>query len=72
MAPTQSSELGLAYEFGYSDQAHFIHEFNYYMGVSPNAYLARHQPIMAGAWKNRKALLGSPVQVLQPPQNPKA
>jgi hypothetical protein len=37
------------------------------MGASPRAYLARHQPIMAGAWKNRKALLGSPVQVLQPP-----
>ena len=54
----------------FTDQAHFIHEFNYYMGVSPTAYLARHQPIMAGAWKNRKALLGSPVQVLQPPSGP--
>lgn len=51
----------------FTDQAHFIHEFNYYMGVTPGAYLARNQPIMAGAWKNRKALLGSPVQVLQPP-----
>ena len=51
----------------FTDQAHFIHEFNYYMGVSPGAYLARHQPIMADAWKNRKELLGSPVQVLQPP-----
>jgi AraC-like DNA-binding protein len=56
----------------FTDQAHFIHEFNYYMGVSPSAYLARHQPIMAGAWKNRKALLGSPVQVLQPPSSPRA
>lgn len=55
----------------FTDQAHFIHEFNYYMGVSPGAYLARHQPIMAGAWKNRKALLGSPVQVLQPPSKPR-
>jgi len=54
----------------FTDQAHFIHEFNYYMGVSPTAWLARHQPIMAGAWKNRKALLGSPVQVLQPPSGP--
>jgi AraC-like DNA-binding protein len=53
----------------FTDQAHFIHEFNYYMGVSPGAYLARHQPIMAGAWRNRKALLGSPVQVLQPPSS---
>lgn len=51
----------------FADQAHFIHEFHYYMGVSPKAYLARHQPFMAEAWNRRKALLGSPVQVLQPP-----
>jgi AraC-like DNA-binding protein len=53
----------------FTDQAHFIHEFNYYMGVTPSAWLARHQPIMADAWKNRKAVLGSPVQVLQPPSS---
>ena len=52
----------------FTDQAHFIHEFNYYMGMSPGAYLAREQPFMADAWKRRKALLGSPVQVLQPPE----
>jgi AraC-like DNA-binding protein len=51
----------------FTDQAHFIHEFNFYMGLSPSAYLARDQPFMAEAWKRRKALLGSPVQVLQPP-----
>ena len=53
----------------FTDQAHFIHEFNYYMGLSPGAYLAREQPFMAEAWKRRKALLGAPVQVLQPPGN---
>lgn len=51
----------------FADQAHFIHEFNYYMGATPGAYLAREQPFMAEAWNRRKALLGSPVQVLQPP-----
>jgi AraC-like DNA-binding protein len=51
----------------FADQAHFIHEFNYYMGMTPKAYLAREQPFMAEAWKRRKALLGAPVQVLQPP-----
>jgi AraC-like DNA-binding protein len=51
----------------FSDQAHFIHEFNYYMGTTPKAYLARPQPIMGEAWKRRKALLGAPVQLLQPP-----
>jgi len=50
----------------FTDQAHFIREFRYYMGMSPSAYLAREQPFMAEAWKRRKALLGSPVQVLQP------
>jgi AraC-like DNA-binding protein len=52
----------------YADQAHFIHEFNYYMGMTPKAYLTRNQPFMAEAWRRRKALLGSPVQVLQPPK----
>jgi len=51
----------------YADQAHFIHEFNYYMGMTPKAFVARVAPFMAEAWKRRKALLGSPVQVLQPP-----
>ncbi|MFI4950579.1 MAG: helix-turn-helix domain-containing protein [Caulobacterales bacterium] len=50
----------------YADQAHFIHEFNYYMGMTPKTYLARDQPFMAEAWRRRKALLGAPVQVLQP------
>jgi len=54
------------------DQAHFIHEFKFYMGVSPNTYLAREQPFMAEAWKRRKALLGAPVQVLQPPSKARA
>lgn len=50
----------------FTDQAHFIREFKYYMGMSPSAYLAREQPFMADAWKRRQAVLGSPVQVLQP------
>jgi AraC-like DNA-binding protein len=56
----------------FADQAHFIHEFNYYMGATPGAYLAREQPFMAEAWSRRKALLGSPVQVLQPPSKSQA
>lgn len=56
----------------FADQAHFIREFRYYMGESPRAYLAREQPFMGEAWKRRKALLGAPVQVLQPPTGPGA
>jgi AraC-like DNA-binding protein len=54
----------------FTDQAHFIREFKHYMGQSPRAYLARHRPFMAEAWKRRKAVLGAPVQVLQPPTEP--
>jgi AraC-like DNA-binding protein len=51
----------------YTDQSHFIREFQYYMGMSPTAYLAWAQPFMAEAWARRQALLGAPVQVLQSP-----
>jgi AraC-like DNA-binding protein len=51
----------------FTDQAHFIREFKHYMGQSPRAWLARERPFMAEAWRRRKALLGAPVQVLQPP-----
>jgi AraC-like DNA-binding protein len=51
----------------FTDQAHFIREFRYYMGQTPRAYLAREQPFMAEAWRRRQAVLGSPVQVLHPP-----
>lgn len=54
----------------FTDQAHFIREFKYYMGQSPRAYLAQERPFMSEAWKRRKALLGAPVQVLQPPERP--
>jgi AraC-like DNA-binding protein len=53
----------------YTDQSHFIREFQYYMGMSPTAYLAWAQPFMAEAWKRRKELLGAPVQVLQKPSS---
>jgi len=67
MRETGEGTWSQALDGQFTDQAHFIHEFSYYMGSTPKQYLARVQPIMAEAWKRRKALLGSPVQVLQPP-----
>ncbi len=67
MRETGDGTWSQALDGQFTDQAHFIHEFNYYMGSTPKQYMARVQPIMAEAWKRRKALLGSPVQVLQPP-----
>ena len=67
MRETDEGTWTQALDGQFTDQAHFIHEFSYYMGATPGQYLARPQPIMGEAWKRRKALLGSPVQVLQPP-----
>lgn len=64
-APAESWSHALDDQF--TDQAHFIREFRHYMGDSPRAYLARQRPFMAEAWRRRKAVLGAPVQVLQPP-----
>ncbi len=64
-APADGWSTSLDQQF--TDQAHFIREFRYYMGQPPRAYLARERPFMLEAWKRRQAVLGSPVQVLHPP-----
>jgi len=69
MRDSEGATMSQLLDAHFSDQAHFIHEFNYYMGTTPKVYLARPQPILAQAWKRRKALLGAPVQLLQPPTN---
>jgi len=33
----------VAYRFGYYDQSHLIHDFNYYLGISPEQYLKTRQ-----------------------------
>jgi AraC-like DNA-binding protein len=67
MRDSEGGTMSQLLDAHFTDQAHFIHEFNYHMGTTPKVYLARPQPIMGQAWQRRKALLGAPVQLLQPP-----
>lgn len=51
----------------YVDQPHFIRECHYFLGMSPRVFFARPQPFMRQTGDRRKALLGSPVQILHAP-----
>jgi len=51
----------------YHDQAHFNRDFRYFMGLSPNAYMARPHPIVDAAVRGRMAAEGAPMQVLHRP-----
>ncbi|MGX7894169.1 helix-turn-helix domain-containing protein [Tsuneonella sp. HG222] len=51
----------------YHDQAHFNRDFKYFMGLSPNAYMARPHPIVDAAVRGRMAAEGAPMQVLHRP-----
>jgi AraC-like DNA-binding protein len=37
------SWVSLANDLGYTDQAHFIHEFHHFSGINPRAYLTDHR-----------------------------
>ncbi|WP_134091148.1 AraC family transcriptional regulator [Olivibacter sp. XZL3] len=38
----------IAYRYGYYDQSHLIHDFNYYLGVSPEQYLKSREDMCLG------------------------
>lgn len=52
----------------YHDQAHFVHEFHSFMGMSPSEYAAAPHPILAAFMAERQRIWGSPVQTLDKPR----
>lgn len=54
-------------DWQYVDQAHFVRDFQRFMGMSPSRYAALDHPIMSAAAKARMAAAGEAVQVLHQP-----
>lgn len=52
----------------YHDQAHFVHEFQAFMGMSPSEYAAMPHPILGAFMAERQRVWGSPVQTLDKPR----
>lgn len=52
----------------YHDQAHFVHEFHAFMGMSPSEYAAMPHPILSAFMAERQRVWGSPVQTLDAPR----
>ena len=48
----------------YHDQAHFVHEFRSFMGMSPSEYAAMPHPVLGAFAAERRRVWGSPVQTL--------
>ena len=53
----------------YHDQAHFVHEFHTFMGMSPTQYAAMPHPVLTAFMENRQRVWGSPVQTLDIPHH---
>jgi methylphosphotriester-DNA--protein-cysteine methyltransferase len=51
----------------YHDQAHFVHDFRRFMGMSPSAYAKLDKPILVAAARARMAIAGQAVQALHDP-----
>jgi AraC-like DNA-binding protein len=56
----------------YVDQAHFNHDFQRFMGMSPTAYFARRRAILEQAARLREAMFGRALQGLHEPVRPTA
>ena len=53
----------------YHDQAHFVHEFHTFMGMSPTQYAQMPHPILSGFMAERQRVWGSPAQTLDQPRH---
>lgn len=52
----------------YTDQPHFVHEFQAFMGMNPSEYAALPHPVLAPFMAERAKVWGSPVQTLHIPR----
>ena len=52
----------------YTDHAHFTHEFQSFMQMSPSDYAAIEHPILSAFMAERARVMGSPVQTLDRPE----
>lgn len=55
-------------DLNYTDHAHFTHEFQAFMHMSPSEYAALDHPILAAFMAERARVMGSPVQTLDRPR----
>ncbi|QZD90691.1 helix-turn-helix domain-containing protein [Qipengyuania aurantiaca] len=54
----------------YTDQAHFVRDFRFFMTMTPSEYAALDHPVLSAAAKARMAAAGEAMQVLQRPAAP--
>ncbi|MBY6219256.1 AraC family transcriptional regulator [Qipengyuania aquimaris] len=50
----------------YHDQAHFVHEFHDFMGMSPSEYASMPHPILNAFMPNQKRVWGTPAKAEEP------
>lgn len=53
----------------YHDQAHFVHEFQHFMGMTPGEYARQPHPVLKAFMAERQRVWGSPVQTLDRPRS---
>ena len=54
----------------YHDQAHFVRDFKFFMGMTPREYSVLDHPVLSAAAKGRMEAAGAPMQVLHNPDSP--
>lgn len=67
---TERATWSQVIDLNYTDHAHFTHEFQAFMRMSPSEYAALDHPVLAAFMTERARVLGSPAQTLDRPVSP--
>jgi AraC-like DNA-binding protein len=63
----------ISIDASYTDYSHFVRDSQYFLGMSPQAFLERDMPLLARSLELRTRVLGTPAQALDPaPQVPRS